>query len=70
MYDKAKFYSRKFIRNGVAGVLISAYLIYGLISKREAITPILFILPIAALGWLYFGLRISKRLKLKDSKRK
>ncbi len=65
MYERAKYFRTKFIRNGIAGFAMSALLIYYTI-KGEALNPSVVIIPVAALLWLYFGLRINNKLKAKD----
>lgn len=67
MDERAKYFSRKFIRNGIAGILISALLIYNAIVKIEPSNVTLFIFPVLSLVWLYFGLMINKKLKTKNA---
>ena len=68
MNERAKYFRSKFIRNGIAGFAISAFLIYSAIAKSESIKPILFIIPVVSFVWLYFGFWINKKLKAKNAK--
>jgi hypothetical protein len=65
MYEKAKYYRNRFIRNGIAGLAISAFIIYKAICTDKDFTLASVVFPVAALAWLYFGLRINKKLKTK-----
>ena len=65
MYERAMYLKNKFIRNGIALFTISALLIYYAATKSESFSPVLIIVPVAALIWLYLGLWINKKLKLK-----
>ena len=65
MYERAMYLKNKFIRNGIALFTISALLIYYAATKSESFSPVLIIVPVAVLIWLYLGLWINKKLKLK-----
>jgi hypothetical protein len=65
MYERAQYYRSKYIRNGIAGLVISALLIYYTATKNEPFTPAIIIFPIVAFMWFYFGLWINKKLKVK-----
>jgi hypothetical protein len=66
MYERAKYFSSKFIHNGIGGLAVSAFLIYYAFTENESLKPIGYILPFVALVWLSFGLWINKKLKAKD----
>lgn len=66
MHERAKIFSRKFIRNGIIGFVLSAILIHYAITKNEPLIPITLVLPVFAYACLCFGLKINKELKAKD----
>ncbi len=68
MNERVKYFKSKFIRSGIVGFAISVFLIYSAIAKSESINPILFIIPVVAFVWLYFGFWINKKLKSKNEK--
>jgi hypothetical protein len=65
MYERAKYYRGRFIRNAIAGFAISAFVLFNAIGKDNSITFPAIIFPLAACAWLYFGLRIKEKLKTK-----
>ena len=65
MFERANYYQSRFIRNGIAGLLMSVFIIYISIAKDKVFPPITIALPIVAFAWLYFGLRIKNKLKTK-----
>lgn len=67
MHERAIYFKYKFIRNGIAGIVISALLYYNAVSKNEFKMPGLIIFPALAFIWLCFGLWINKKLKSKDA---
>jgi len=67
MFERATYFKGKFIRNGIAGFVFSALFIYLFFTKKdESMNPIIFAFPIAAFAWLFYGFRISKKLKEKN----
>ena len=67
MHERAKIFGRKFIRNGIIGFTLSAFLIYYAITRNEPLIPISILCLVIACGCLYFGLFINKDLKEKDA---
>src|SRR5690348_14437013 len=67
MYEKANYFGNKFIRNGIAGILFTAFIFYYTFVKDKPFNPVFIAFPIAAIVWLYFGIKIKRKLKLKDS---
>jgi hypothetical protein len=67
MHERAKIFGRKFIRNGIIGFTLSAFLIYYAITKNEPLIPISILCIVIACGCLYFGLFINKDLKARDT---
>jgi uncharacterized membrane protein len=66
MYQRARYFSNRFIRNGIAGFAISAFLVYSVITGAQSTGLIIIIFPVVSFVWLYFGLRIKSKLKSKD----
>jgi hypothetical protein len=66
MYEKAKYFSSKFIRNGIAGLALSCFIIYSIVHDHKQFDVLFVLIPIVAFAWLYSGIRINKKLKLKD----
>jgi len=71
MYERAKYFSNKFIRNGIAGSIICGILIFSPSQMvdpgsgiRNDLQPIVLFL-VATILWLYFGIRIYVKLKSK-----
>ena len=67
MNERADYYRNKFIRNGIVGIAISGFLIYNAITVDKTFSLILIIFPLFASVWLYFGLKINHKMKLKSS---
>ncbi|MEI7801886.1 MAG: hypothetical protein WCI97_04530 [Bacteroidota bacterium] len=65
MYERAKYFSTKFIRNGIAGIGISTLLIYADFEKSNSITPTHIFFVVVSLFWLYAGYSLNKNLKRK-----
>jgi hypothetical protein len=66
MYERAKYYRSKFIRNGIAGFAMSAFLIYSSVNSGKSFGAAKILFPIVSVAWLYFGLQINRKLKSKD----
>ena len=66
MYEKAIYFKWKFIRNGIAGIVFSILLIYYIVTKNESVNPFTIVIPVVAFAWIFYGLRIAKKLKLKN----
>jgi len=66
MYQRTKYFSDKFIRNGIGGCVISVVLIYNSIRHDKSFHPITLLMPLIAILWLYFGIRINKKLKARE----
>ncbi|MCX6291245.1 MAG: hypothetical protein NT126_05725, partial [Bacteroidetes bacterium] len=62
MYERAKYFSGKFIRNGIAGFFLSGIFLFSF-SKNKPLVPVVFVFLVAATVWLYFGMLINKKLK-------
>lgn len=67
MYARAKYYRSKFIRNGIAGFALSALFIYTIVLKNESLNPMAIVFLVVSSVWLFFGLRINKKLKAKTT---
>ena len=67
MHERAKIFGIKFIRNGIIGFTLSAFLIYYAITRNEPLIPISILCLVLALVCLNFGLFINKDLKAKDA---
>ncbi len=65
MYQRAKYFSEKFIANGIGCILLSVYLIYAAVIVHQTIKPLLYITLIAGLGWLLIGWRLRKKIRQK-----
>ncbi len=66
MYERAKYFRNKFIRNGIFGLVICVILIYSTVTSEALFLARLIILLIVSVVWLYFGLHINRKLKSKD----
>ena len=66
MYDKAKYYSNKFIRNGIAGLVFTAIVISIWLDDSQPHPVGLIAFPITTVLWFYFGFRLKKKLKTKE----
>lgn len=65
MYERAIYYRNKFIRNGILGFAVSAFLISSAVTTDKSFIPGIIIFPIASFLWLYFGMQINRKLKAK-----
>jgi hypothetical protein len=66
MYEKAEYFSSKFIRNGFAGIVLTAFLIYNALFKVSDISPIVYFFPLIALLWLFLGYKLKNKLQQKS----
>jgi len=67
MYERARYYSNKFIRNAIAGFTLTGFLIYYPIKHHLQVNPVFLAFPIISFMWLFYGLKISRRLKVMES---
>ncbi|HOZ82928.1 MAG TPA: hypothetical protein PLU85_02265 [Bacteroidia bacterium] len=67
MYERAKYFRDKFIRNSIAAFAICGLLIYTVITQHKSVMPGLIIFPAVAFAWLYLGLWINNKLKSKHA---
>lgn len=67
MYERAKYFSIKFNRNGIYGLSICAFLIYFSFKKQEPVAPLLYAYVAMSIGWLVTAFWINAKLKLKNA---
>ena len=63
MYNRAKLYSNKFIRRGIAGFAIGVWWVIKLWG--EIYLPLLLLFATANIAWLYISISLSKKLRQK-----
>ena len=66
MYERAKYFSNRFIRNGIAGVIILSLILYGMIEKHDTINPTFIGFVLFPIFWLTYGLWIRRKLQFKS----
>jgi hypothetical protein len=64
MYERANFFSRRFINNAVSGLIWCVMLCFLNMNSSLFIKPLLILFPVISFYWLYLGLSIRKKLKL------
>ena len=66
MFEKAEYFSKKLIRNGIVGFFLTFFLFLTTLSKGESINQRIIILPLIAFLCLIIGIFIKQKLKLKN----
>ena len=66
MYERAKYFKNKSIRNVIGGVILCALSISSFVTKGAVSIPGLIIIPVATLLWIYMAVWINKNLKNKS----
>lgn len=67
MYERAKYFSIKFNRNGIYGLAICAFLIYFAFKKQEPVSSLLYVYAVMSIVWIAVAFWINTKLKYKKA---